>query len=883
MKRFCFSIAVIVLLLLQSCDRIKPRFYRSDWESSPDGCWTGADYWANRLQDWSIINGRLECLSVKPMRTVHLMTGRIASKKGSISSSVDIFAAGGEDPDGNSQAGILIGAGGKLDYITASLVFHSWGEKAGIFAGLDGNGNLFVRDFEKENSYLLHNQENRLKWSEARLILNIVPVRETSTIKLLAVNPYTNTIIDRAEIKGIPSERFTGNIALVSHAGYGAEINRRFSFSEWKTGGSRTERNSDWNTGPIVTAQYTLSRNTLKLTAQLMPLGEEEKADFILQLRENDRWITADTAEIERPSYSARFRIENWNRESDTRFRVACIIHRKRKHEYYLEGIVRHDPSDKNEIRMLSLSCNEQIIRPDGDKYRSLDGGYFNYEKSILYPHNLLVDNLRKQNADILFFAGDQVYEGASPTSPDLENPYLDYLYKWYLWGITNRELTTTIPAITIPDDHDVYHGNLWGAGGKATPAGLTGADAQDAGGYRMPAAFVNMVQTTQTSHLPDPVDPLPAEQGIGVYFTECNIGGLSIAVIEDRKFKSAPKAMFPDADIYNGWPRNMYWNARYNSRYPAAYLLGPRQIDFLEKWSGDWSGKTWMKVVLSQTLFANLATLPMDSLTDDVVPFMEIPDSGNYLSGDRLATDFDSNGWPQAERDKALRIFRKAFALHVAGDQHLGSTVQYGIEGFRDAGFAIISPATGNIWPRHWFPPATGLNRKEDWPENYGDFEDGFGNKITVFAVANPHKSTVEPVRHNQHSTGYSLISFRKDTREIEMANWPYYADPEKDKPFPFWPVIINQADNYGRAAAGWLPEIKVEGFADPVIRVIREYTGELIYSLRISGNSYQPKVFEVGNYRIEVGDPDSNIWKSAQKQYPTQFKEREPLIIKF
>ena len=27
-----------------------------------------------------------------------------------------------------------------------------------------------------------------------------------------------------------------------------------------------------------------------------------------------------------------------------------------------------------------------------------------------------------------------------------------------------------------IPDDHDVYHGSLWGAGGVATPEGLTGA-----------------------------------------------------------------------------------------------------------------------------------------------------------------------------------------------------------------------------------------------------------------------------------------------------------------------------------------------------------------------------------------------------------------------
>ena len=29
------------------------------------------------------------------------------------------------------------------------------------------------------------------------------------------------------------------------------------------------------------------------------------------------------------------------------------------------------------------------------------------------------------------------------------------------------------------------------------------------------------MVERTQTAHLPDPVDPTPVDQGIGVYFTE--------------------------------------------------------------------------------------------------------------------------------------------------------------------------------------------------------------------------------------------------------------------------------------------------------------------------------------------------------------------------
>jgi len=883
MKRI-FYLSLFLLFILYSCEKLKITRFNSDWQKSPDAVWVGPDFWANRLQDWSVRDGKLECGCTKPMRSVHLMTRSISDKRGNLNSSVNIFLEEGDKPVSEAAAGILVGAGRGLDYRAASLVFHSWGESAGIFVGLDGKGNLFVRDFEKENYFFGYNRKNDIHWTEAQIVLNILPSKDHYIFKVLAINPVTNVIIDRIEADDIPADRIRGNIALVSHAGYEKENKARYAFSEWKVSGSKLQKNRGRNIGPILTAQYTLSRNTLKLAAQMMPVGDKDNMEVTLQLSENGKWINAATAEIQKPSYTALFRIKDWKKNKDIDYRIAYDLKRKKPREYYLSGIIKHDPSDKEEIKMLSLSFGEQIIKPDKQNWSGIDGGYFPYNKNILYPHAGLVQNLKKINADILFFAGDQVYEGASPTSADLSDmAMLDYLYKWYLWCLTYRDLTTCIPAITIPDDHDVYHGNLWGSGGKATPAELTGAAAQDAGGYKMSPGFVNMVQTTQTSHLPDPVDPAPVEQGINVYFTECNIGGLSLAVIEDRKFKSAPKALLPEANIFNGWPLNRYWNTRYSSRIENADLLGERQLSFLEKWAADWSGQTWMKAVLSQTLFVNLVTIPADSMNDEVVPLMEIPDSGAYVEGDKLATDFDSDAWPQNERDKAIRIFRKAFATHIAGDQHLGSTVQYGVDEFRDAGFAIISPATGNIWPRHWFPPSEGGNRKPGWPKNYGDYEDGFGNKLTVYAVANPHKSVVEPIRNNELSAGFSVITFNRKTRDIELSNWPYYADPVNDKPFPFWPVRINQLDNYGRTAAGWLPEIRVEGLTNPVIKIFREWTGELIYSIRINGQNFQPKVFEMGNYRIETGEPDQNRWQKMEKVYPTTFKEREPVTVKF
>ena len=53
-----------------------------------------------------------------------------------------------------------------------------------------------------------------------------------------------------------------------------------------------------------------------------------------------------------------------------------------------------------------------------------------------------------------------------------------------------------------------------------------------------MDKRFVHAVQTTQTAGMPDPHDPTPVEQGIAVYYTDWLYGGISFAIIEDRKWK---------------------------------------------------------------------------------------------------------------------------------------------------------------------------------------------------------------------------------------------------------------------------------------------------------------------------------------------------------
>ncbi|MQY78028.1 MAG: hypothetical protein GH151_02360 [Bacteroidetes bacterium] len=307
---------------------------------------------------------------------------------------------------------------------------------------------------------------------------------------------------------------------------------------------------------------------------------------------------------------------------------------------------------------------------------------------------------------------------------------------------------------------------------------------------------------------------------------------------------------------------------------------MGERQLKFLEDWAADWSNLTWMKVVLSQTIFANVATLPKSEHHDRIVPRLRILPEGEYPPDDRPVSDMDSNGWPQTGRNKALKAMRKAFALHIAGDQHLGSTIQYGVDDWYDAGFAFCVPAISNIWPRRWFPEEPGKNREPGPPKYTGDFIDGFGNKITVHAVSNPVFTGKKPSNLYDRATGYGIVRFNKTTRDITIECWPRFTDPADPGAGQYtgWPVKINQMENYNRKTVAYLPEIVVEGMVNPVIRVIEEATNEMVYTLRIKGNTFRPKVFSEATYTIKISDPDNDkekVFKGVQS-IPKESEEK-------
>ncbi|MAG56699.1 MAG: hypothetical protein CMJ83_10450 [Planctomycetes bacterium] len=100
--------------------------------------------------------------------------------------------------------------------------------------------------------------------------------------------------------------------------------------------------------------------------------------------------------------------------------------------------------------------------------------------------------------------------------------------------------------------------------------------------------------------------------------------------------------------------------------------------------------------------------------------------------------------------------------------------------------------------------------------------------------------------------------MRLNKSTRKITFECWPRNVEigSPSARQYPGWPKTIDQLDNYGRNAVAYLPTVQVSGATNPVLQIVEEATGKWIYSLRIKGTSFRPKVFKAGRYTIRVGE---------------------------
>lgn len=792
----------ICLTILTSCHTNKSSF-TANFDQINDRIWVGKDFWSVPLEDWKVEDGKLHCTGVVPNSRVNLLTHVIAPADGDFRASVKIMLEEkGEVP---GSAGLVIGAFDEEDPDVKAACYFGEGIKAGVSL----NGYAFLKN-EKVNL------PEGFDYSQFRIAVEGNNSRLKMTVSDKNEDPVLQVSADIHGLRGI--------VAVVNNPEMEEEArpgNSLFVFDELKLSGSKVIEKPENAFGPVLWTMYTLSRGTVKLMALLPPIGENDNQNVSLQFKTGSGWETASTKTIEPDSRTALFKIDNWDATKEVAYRVQYIEKAKNGTEtvHFYDGVIRKDPVDKS-LKVGGLTCQ------------------FHFG----FPYTPLVRNLTKLDPDLLYFSGDQIYEGNGGYGikrKPIDVSIVNYLGKYYMFGWAFGDLMRDRPTICTPDDHDVFHGNLWGEGGMAKPGG---AGSSDTRGFMQSVKMVNVVNRTQCGQLPDPYDPTPIKQGMSVWYTDLVYGRISFAIISDRIFKTGPEAV---AD----------WEGRHDHMKepredlsfldkPGVKMLGDRQLKFLNDWKMDWEGAD-MKVLLSQTVFANVATHHGSLM--------------NYLYG-----DLDSGGWPKSGRDKAIRIMRQVGAFQICGDQHVPSLVQYGLQNYRDANWCFCTPAIAVMYLRWFLPDEVGypvLDRPAHGYPNTGKYTDAFGNKNYVYAIGNPGKVTVDKTSRYSHalirSSGFGMVTFDQQERTIDIDAWRFKADVENPNPvrdqFPGWPLKINQYDNFGEGAHNLLPEIVVNK-PNQVIEVRKTATNDLIRVFRIKGNSVQVKLHHPGTFSIKV-----------------------------
>ncbi len=457
------------------------------------------------MEEWKVEDGKLYCTGETPDAKVALLTHVITNELGDyqVSAKINLVDRGAEP----GAAGLLIGMKDKEDSSAKAACY--FGE--GIRAGVSLKGFVFLNDEKADLPKDFDFSEFSIKASG-----------NTTKLKL--------EVTDKNGVKSkqlvCDGEGIEGLVAVVNNLTFDdneAPGNSKFCFDDLKITGSKIEEEPENAFGPILWTMYTLNRNTVKLMALMPPLGSEDNQAVKLQLKKGEKWETVATGNIEPDSRTAVFRLANWD---DTHAVDYCVEYDETEkdgteiHHYYT-GTIRRDPVDRP-LKLGALTCQ------------------FHFG----FPYTPIVQNLKKLNPDMLYFSGDQIYEGNGGYGIKREPAdvaILNYLGKYYMFGWAFGDLMRDRPTICTPDDHDVFHGNLWGEGGIAKPEG---AGSSDTRGFMEPVQMVNVVNRTQCGQLPDPYDPAPIEQGMRVWYTELTYGRISFAIVSDRVFKSGPEAV---------------------------------------------------------------------------------------------------------------------------------------------------------------------------------------------------------------------------------------------------------------------------------------------------------------------------------------------------
>lgn len=728
--------------------------FQSSWDKTHDRVWLGGDVWANPMEDWRVVDGAAECQSTAGDRSVHVVTHQLTNTKGSFETSVVVSQV--EKKRRDAGVGFKIGVKSDLNEFRSNCFTQK-----GLRIGLKSNELVLAGKTKKI--------EKEFKLQNVQLVLSGKPSGENYNLTLRAIDASGNEIGSLSNT--VKPFAVLGNIAIVNNFDVALKKGRagRYRFADWKVSGNAFTDSPDHRFGPILWSMYSLSdsRSTdgfvMKISALTGPLGEKDNQDVELLVQQGDQWKSLGKESLNTDAWTSTFRVANWDEKKETPFKL----------------VYREEHSDGTHTT--DEWAGKIKANPAG---RPLRLGALTCQNHYAFPYEPVANNVTKLDPDMLYFSGDQLYEShggfgiiRDPAVPAI----LNYLRKFYMFGWSFREAMRDRPTVCIPDDHDVFQGNIWGEGGAKMTEGSTSSK----GGYREPARMVNVVHRTCASHHPDFYDTKPSKQDISVYYGDLVYGDVSFAILGDRQFKSGPERVETGSGRADHVLDRNFDTAVLDK--PNLILLGERQEKFLEHWVNDWRGHS-MKVLLSQTVFAGVAT-----------------HHGGFNG--YLKADLDSGGWPQTPRDQAIKIISQGMPLHINGDQHLTTLSQYGVDDQRDGCWSFCTPAIAAGYPRWWRPDEIGMphkNRPKHGLANTGEFIDGFGNKVYVYAVGNPEVASKRNRydRAHQKGSGFGMVTIDTKSKTYALDAFRFSIDPTDGKAsnqFPGWPVVIHQKENNG------------------------------------------------------------------------------------
>ena len=746
-----------------------------DWDSIDNQPWLGYNFWCNSFLDWRVQNHKAIAYPFfKKRRTAHVTSHSIIKSDGQLRLSASIKLFEKVKKDSTAIYGFLIGAGDSIyDSKTNNFVFNTLSPGSCHLFGIKANGNLQLIDYQKDSLLF----ENKLDSNEIAELYK-------DGIKLELEYQGLSATYFRINSKSIKLPNTykipMGSIALFYNSQTPFTANASFDNVQIKGENTLFQRDKKSTIDAVLSTFYTNTRDSLFLTAQLMPFIPDSSENIKLRIIDGNHESSYEGV-FDSSCYQIRYRIALPNNFKSVGYSISVMdIRNSIKFKSSHNGTINAKPQNKHP-KIMALNCNG---------FTFFHSGGIDY-KNLFYPYQKIREGYEIKKPDVVAFLGDQIYE-SRPTMAIYKEPFcfLDYIYKWSIWCYAFRDITLNQPTIIMTDDHDVFQGNLWGNGGvnaKTKPVneipsyyGKRNYDTwqQDNGGYFMSKNFVNMVLKSQTSHLPFPKER-KLSNGIINYYTEYKYGNLNFAILEDKKFKSPPA--WNDFKVYNGF--TIEKNIKPEDYHKEEFtLLGEKQLFFLKNWSIQPKTKNEYKIILTQSAYASLTTVQVD-----YTPLKDRP-ARKDTTPQKVSPDMDTNGWPKIGRDRALNCLQDSSIIFISGDQHMGAVID--VFDSSNTSYTFFSvPAIANTWPRMWWPK--NIESNKNYP--LGNYIDAFGNKIIVKAVANPNLSAPEPNSINRKSPGFGIIEFNKKGNKVNLHAYPLYFNSTSElNEFKGWPIEI-------------------------------------------------------------------------------------------